>query len=103
MLMYQGFSCSRFSALFSPIFVLSYLFLSSAGWAQPGPSSQRTDLVISEIMYSAGVGADYVELHNGGAKPINLKGYRIVVTGEGGEGAAFDFHLQRRDHAGRWD
>lgn len=51
--------------------------------AQAGPSSQRTDLVISEIMYTAASGSDWVELRNTGPRPMDISGYRIQATGTG--------------------
>ena len=49
----------------------------------PGPSSRRTHLAISEIMYHPAARADgrnleFIELHNAGAIPQNLSGFRIT-------------------------
>ncbi len=62
--------------------LLLWLLTISAPAESPGPSSRRTDLVLSEIMYKAADRADlrqleFIELQNSGPFPLDLSGYQI--------------------------
>jgi hypothetical protein len=48
----------------------------------PGPSSRRTGLAITEIMYnpiSGDTDDEYVEIYNRSSVPMNLSGWEFVV------------------------
>lgn len=48
-----------------------------------GPSSRRTPLVISEIMYDGASGQnEFVELYNSHYLPLDLSGYLIMIEGD---------------------
>ena len=86
---------------------LSAGFLSFAGpethaaLAEPlGPSSRRTGLVISEIMYHPlprpdGKNLEFIELYNSEAIPADLSGYRLSGDVEDRDGREIDELVRR--------
>jgi hypothetical protein len=75
---------SLFSSLglIAPVLLAALVASASSNYEPLGPSSRRTSLVISEIMYhptnrADGRNLEYIELHNAGELPERVGGYRL--------------------------
>ena len=75
------------------------------GEAPPAPTHEARGVVINELMYNAWAdGADWLELHNPGAEPVDLSGWQLVDAVEhtfpDGTVLAADGYLVVDDFAG---